>query len=345
MTSRSDLTIGIVVYNEVEEIQKSLQQLQSEINHHISDRQVHWIFVFNHSSEDIRAEILEKIKEIIPRFSYFSNFENNLGFARNLILNKCQTDLLYFTDPDIEHPHKSLSVLLQLADLSHSNPSLIGFTGPVLHKSESRTMNDMFSILQRIAKKIPFSFQIQNHSFLNTVDHAPTCHLLLIKNRALHLGGFSEQIPSVGEDLDFSHRVFSTEMRFLFSPQSHVLHHQNLKLKKWLRKVLFFGRAQIMVHKKNSNLPIRFYRLIPLFFSFCAASLFLLPITLQLFLISFFIFLFFLKRSLVYLFLTLITYSFGELAELVWPELKLKQGAQQKIEQIELVLSSEDTRF
>ena len=90
MTSRSDLTIGIVVYNEVEEIQKSLQQLQSEINHHISDRQVHWIFVFNHSSEDIRAEILEKIKEIIPRFSYFSNFENNLGFARNLILNKCQ---------------------------------------------------------------------------------------------------------------------------------------------------------------------------------------------------------------------------------------------------------------
>ena len=263
-----NLTIGIVVYDETLQIQKLLRQLKTEINHHIQSLNVNWIFVLNHPDLNIRNCIFSEIKEIIPTFKFYENIENNLGLARNIILTNSETDLVYLTDPDIEHTPQTLTKLLNLAQMSSANQKLVGFTGPVIHRSNSKLMNDMFYTLQNISKKIPFSFQIQNHTHLTTVDHAPTCHLLLIKKSALEISGFSEQITHVGEDLDFSHRAYAADLRFLFSPEASVTHHQNMSLLKWLSKVLKFGRAQIMVHKKNSHLPLRAYRLMPLSFIF-----------------------------------------------------------------------------
>lgn len=321
----SHFTIGMVIFDEVDQIQFTISQLKNEINHHLQNSTVEWIFVFNHPSVKIKNTILSHLKSQLSEFKYFENTENNIGLARNIILNKSKNELIYFTDPDIEHTSNSLKQLISLVEVSKTEIHLVGFTGPVIHKSKNAAMNQMFYLLQYLAQKIPFSFQIQNHTFLNTVDHAPTCHLLLLKSKALLIGGFSEQIPRVGEDLDFSHRAYNAGLRFLFAPIAQVIHHQNMGLKGWLLKVMYFGRAQIMVHKKNVSMPFRIYRLAPISFVFLFLSLFFLPKIL----IGLFLFLiastFFLKNSVVYLLLTVLSYSLGEILEIAKPILKLEK--------------------
>ncbi len=328
MQMGSELTIGIVVYDEITEISSLILNLKTEMNHHASHVLVDWIFILNHSDHNIRNTILLEIKNILPYFNYYENSENNLGFARNIILTHAKTELVYLTDPDIEHSSYSLTQLLNLAILSQQEKHLMGFTGPVIHQSTKHEMNSMFSLLQYLSQKIPFSFQIQNHSFMNTVDHAPTCHLLLLRSRALGISGFSENIYFVGEDLDFSHRAYGHGFRFLFSPKSKVIHHQNMNLWSWCKKVRNFGRAQIMSHKKNSDLPFRLYRLIPILFLAVPLTLFFLP---QKIIFSLFLFLtivFLLKRSVIYLGLTVFSYSLGEVFEIFYPQLKYKNKSE-----------------
>ncbi len=337
MTSVSDLTIGIVIYDEFDDIQKSVSELKNEINHHIQDRHVFWIFILNHPEKKNRETILSVLKKNIATFKYFENPNNNLGLARDIILSRATTELVYFTDPDIEHPHQTLSHLLKLSEMTTTDHNLIGFTGPVIHKSISKPLNEMFFLLHQISKKIPFSFQIQNHTHMNTVDHAPTCHLLLIRKKAVEISGFSNQITSVGEDLDFSHRAYAAGLRYLFSPQASVIHHQNITLFTWVKKVMNFGRAQIMVHKKNKSLPIRFYRLSPLFilclgFFICFLSgqwqvLFLVFTSVLILLLQI------LKPAVNCFLLTVFSYAIGELLEIISPRLKLKKSYPQNSEQ------------
>jgi GT2 family glycosyltransferase len=324
-----DLTIGMVVYDEISEITHSLQQLKIEIAHHLKNKNIEWIFVFNHTNIHMHSLILAEIKKSIQVFKYYHNVENNLGLARNIILNAARTDLIYFTDPDIEHPPRTLSGLLKIAtELNPTDQKLIGFTGPVIHRSNMKHIDEMFHILHKISKAIPFSFQIQNHSHLSTVDHAPTCHLLIFKKHAMAISGFSSQITKVGEDLDFSHRAYAADLRYLFSPEAHVIHHQNMALTQWLSKVVQFGRAQIMVHKKNLHLPMRFYRLLPAVIILMAISgLATLPALFFLAFIILMIVLYILKPAYINLILTVLSYSFGEVFEIFWPKLKLKNAS------------------
>jgi hypothetical protein len=343
MSSKEKLTIGMVIYDELTHLDRALMQLQNEVNHHIPDRNINWIFVLNHNNQELRADILSIIQKHLTNFQYFENQFNNLGLARNIILNKAETNLIYFTDPDIEHCPKTLSSLIGFAEMNLTNEKIIGFTGPVIHKSKCLTMNEMFKNLQSLSQKIPFSFQIQNHIYLNTVDHAPTCHLLVIKKTALEILGFSAQIESVGEDLDFSHRTYGANLRFLFSPNAPVIHHQNMNFRSWLQKVSVYGRAQIMVHKKNSDLPYRLYRLLPILLLIPLIVFLFLPINVQFILFILLSAIFIYNRSLFYVFLTGFSYAIGEVFELFWPKLKLKNVKEQTPSPENLSLSSFDS--
>ena len=337
-------TIGLVIFDEIDQIENTISKLNNEINHRIQNASVEWIFVLNHPTALLKNAILKKLKLQLPEFKYFENTENNIGLARNIILQKAKNELIYFTDPDIEHTSNCLKQLINLVEVSKTEMHLLGFTGPVIHKSKNKSMNQMFYFLQSIAQKISFSFQIQNHTFLNTVDHAPTCHLLIFKSKAQLIGGFSEQIQRVGEDLDFSHRGYNAGLRFLFAPGAQVIHHQNMGLKGWLIKVMYFGRAQIMVHKKNTSMPLRIYRLVPMSFIFVFFSLFLLS---KLFSGLFLLLLmlgFLMNNSVVYLLLTILSYSVGEVLEVVKPVLNYKKINAQDTISIQLTASNKNTK-
>lgn len=324
---RFDLTIATVIYNEIQYLSRFVQNLKNEVAP--LNLQVEWLFVLNHSQKETKNEILKILSQELTEFSYYENTTNNLGLARNLLLQKSQSPLVYFTDPDILHKSRSLSKLYSLCHLDLEKKHIIGYTGPVIHQSNNPKLHKTFSYFHTISKKMPLSFQIQNHMFLNSVDHAPTCHVLVKRADALEIGGFSSTLSIVGEDLDFSHRAYGLQKRFIFLPEAQVIHEQNFSLLPWLKKVFLFGRAQIAIHRLNWHLPLRIYRLLPCLF----VLIFLMCLWLQPVGVVCVISLLILSHQLLgfsglTFLLTLLIYSAGEICELLMPKIKIKNVTQ-----------------
>lgn len=324
-----NLSCGIVVYDEVREIQNLLPKLKLELK----DYSIEWIFILNHEQAEIRKWISNWILGEIPSAICIENPSNNLGFARQLILEKSGHDYIYLTDPDIDIIQGNLKKLIHLinTDISEDfNHKYVGFGGTVTHKSENYFLQSTFDFMSGLSKILPFSFQIQNHSYLMAVDHLPACHLLLNKRVALKIGGFSAGHSKCGEDLDFTHRAYNHDYRFIFLPSAQVLHWQNLSLTKWFSKMFVMGRVQIPVQKVNMKLGLRYYRLLPslsllLLFSLSVYSIYFLILVSSLVLLASLFNVGFLGFVLTYF-----TYSLGGLFETVVPLFECKSEEQLK---------------
>lgn len=317
------LTCGLVIYDEVTEIQNLIPKLKVELK----DYTVEWIFVLNHEQPEIRKWISTWLMDNIKNTLCYENPSNNLGFARQLILEKSSNDYIYLVDPDIEIIPDSLKKLIQLADTKVAdcdNLKYLGFGGTVVHKSDNYFLQSTFNFMSWLSKLIPLSFQIQNHSHLVVVDHLPACHLLLSRKFSIQIGGFSSALDSCGEDLDFTHRAYNLNYRFIFLPSAQVIHWQNLSLTKWFSKIFTQGRIQIAVQKINLKGGLRFYRLLPLILLVGLLTLSFFSAYFLLFVLSALLIIALANISCFGFFLTLITYALGELFELVLPFFEYK---------------------
>ncbi len=257
------LSCGIVIYDEVKEIQCLLPKLKIEL----AAYDVEWIFVLNHEQDEIRGWIRTWLQSQITNCKCLENPSNNLGFARQLLLENSTNQYIYLTDPDIDLVPGNLKKLIQLANneiINDSKSNFLGYSGTVTHRSENYFIQDTFDFMAQVSKLIPFAFQIQTHKYMVPVDHIPACHLLLDKNLAIKIGGFSSALKKYGEDLDFTHRAYNEDLRFVFLPSAQVFHWQNLSLAKWFFKIFNMGRIQVPVQKMNFKKGLRYYRLLPL---------------------------------------------------------------------------------
>ncbi len=342
----SKLSCGVVIYDEIADLKRLSSVLQNELINY----QTQWIFVLNHEQSEIRLWIKNWISDQIKNSVCIENPSNNLGYARQLILEVATEDFVYMTDPDVEIKPRSLIELIQLAEgeiLKHPESKTIGYGGTLIYRSNNLFLQKTFDFLFKIALIIPFSFQIQQHSHLSTVDHIPSCHLLLNRKLALVIGGFSNLFRNVGEDLEFSHRALIKGYHFVFSPDSEAYHFQNLTLGKWLYRVFSFGQVQVMVQKLHYRQGLRYYRLFPLlglivitllacFYCELALAIALMSVMLGLIIPGF------LGFSL-----TAFTYSLGEIAEAIFPVLEIKNAAQLQAEKLNVTggIQSSKTEF
>src|SRR4051812_14618879 len=130
------LSCGIVIYDEIKEIQNLLPKLKVEL----AGYQVEWIFVLNHEQAEIRKWIATWLSSQIENSICLENPSNNLGFARQLLLENCSYQYIYLTDPDIDLVPGNLKKLIQLAQneiVNEANSNFVGYSGTVTHKSEN----------------------------------------------------------------------------------------------------------------------------------------------------------------------------------------------------------------
>ena len=332
----SEITCGLVIYDEMNDIKRILPLLQRELQ----PIKTEWIFILNHEEAEIRHWTKDWLTTEVEGCQVIENPSNNLGYARQLILENSRNNYIYMTDPDIELVPKSLMKLIRLAETESvldSNLKIIGFSGTLIHKSTITFLQETYDLIQWVAKKIPFSFQIQYHSHLESVDHVPSCHLLLKRDEALQIGGFSPLFKKVGEDLDFTHRAYNLDYRFVFLPTSLAYHNQNVTISKWLYKVFQFGKVQITVQKLNFSNGLRYYRLIPLLL-LCLLIAGAVILQHYMLLAIFAVLLFsFVNLGVFGFFLTLLSYSVGEAAELIYPTLELKSA--EELQELKQALS------
>ena len=323
------LSCGIVVYDEIKEIQNLLPKLKIEL----SQYDVEWVFVLNHEQPEIRKWIATWIRTQVGSCICIENPSNNLGFARQLLLENASHDYIYLTDPDIDIIPGNLKKLIQLAQneiVNAAQSHIIGYGGTVTHKSENSFIQSTFDFMSKVSQRLPFAFQIQNHPFLVSVDHLPACHLLLNKQMALRIGGFSSALKKCGEDLDFTPRAYNANLRFIFLPAAQVLHWQNLSIGRWFLKIFNHGRIQIPVQHMNSKSGFRFYRLLPVFSLILIGLLSILNYYVLLAALVLFITGSLFSIGFMGFALTFIVYSFGEFAELIWPFFEYKSAKELK---------------
>lgn len=329
------LSCGIVIYDEIKEIQNLLPKLKLELTAY----KVEWIFVLNHEQAEIRKWIANWLHSQIEDVICIENPSNNLGFARQLLLETSSHQYIYLTDPDIDLAPGNLKKLIQLATneiINDSNSNFAGYGGTVTHKSENYFIQATFDFMSNLSKLIPFAFQIQTHRYLVPVDHLPACHVLLNKNIAIKIGGFSPLLKKYGEDLDFTHRAYNQDFRFVFLPSAQVFHWQNMSLARWFYKIFNMGRIQIPVQKINFKQGLRYYRLLPLtlFIGFIGLSIFSIKFFITslaaLCLISIF------NIGFLGFFLTFIVYSSGELFESILPFFEYKSEEEVKTLNLDL---------
>ncbi len=322
------LTCGIVVYDEALEVKKLISKLKTEL----IDYQVSWIFVLNHREKSTRQQLSETIRGALDvdqaQFSdnscIIENTSNNIGLARQLILERSTTDWVYFTDPDIEMNSNSLRLLIEAS--IQTPTGVIGLGGPALYQSSNPFLRNTFHFLNFISRYTPFAFQTQSHKRNRSVDHLPTCHLLLNRTAALKVGGFASRFFSCGEDLDFTHRATNAGYQFLFLSSAPVTHWQNISARAWFKKIFLFGRVQIFAQKQNAKGGLRIYRLMPLAALLLACVFFaaftfkfsqnLLQIGIAIGILAS---LAALVKGLYGALLTIMVYATGELAELIVP--------------------------
>ncbi|MCC2677713.1 MAG: hypothetical protein K0R29_289 [Pseudobdellovibrio sp.] len=323
------LSCGIVIYDEIKEIQSLLPKLKNEL----SAYDVEWIFVLNHEQDEIRGWISNWLHSQIGECVCLENPSNNLGFARQLLLESCTNEYIYLTDPDIDLVPGNLKKLIQLANneiINDSNSNFLGYSGTVTHRSENYFIQDTFDFMAQVSKLLPFAFQIQTHKYMVPVDHIPACHVLLNKTLAMKIGGFSSVLKKYGEDLDFTHRAYNEDLRFVFLPSAQVYHWQNLSLAKWFYKIFNMGRIQVPVQKMNYKKGLRYYRLLPLsVLLFCIAISIFYPNLTMLILIGLCAASAF-SLGFLGFFLTFIAYSSGELFELLLPLFEYKSEEELK---------------
>ena len=313
------ITCGLVVFDEFSYTQKLIPQIQSEL----TEFDIDWIIVLNHPNKNITSKINLWLKNNLKNISCFINSENNIGSARQKILETARTDLIYFIDPDISLNRSSIKPLLDFL-YTDQTPYLLGCGGPSFFRSSNRYLQINFILLTKLASFIPLALQVQNHSKTRTVDHLPTCHLLVKRQLALKIGGFSKKFQICGEDLDFSHRAAIEGLKFIFIPQASVFHWQNLNFKSWFKKVFLYGRTQILVQAQHTKQKIRWYRLYPAFLLIIFIIFIIKYISKLQLQTAIVLFIFTLIVIFHWQILTFFAYSFGQISEIFLQLFELK---------------------
>ncbi|MBC7742092.1 MAG: glycosyltransferase family 2 protein [Bdellovibrionaceae bacterium] len=313
------LTCGVVIYDELALLQAFIPNLQAELQ----NINVEWIFVLNHKSSATRDIVKRWLQTQFTNQVILENPTNNLGQARQLILTTAQNKYIYFTDPDIELIPKSVQLLISSLN---NKPEVLGAGGPVLHQSKNVMLQKTFDCCHSLSKLFPFSFQMQAHTTNKSVDHIPTCHLLLHRKKALALGGFSILFAKYGEDLDFSHRACVSGLPFLFYVDAPVYHHQHVTFAQWLKKMFSFGRVQIYTQRFYLKLAFRWYRLLPAGILILGFVFILAFPTLGLCVLALLAFVSLIVRGFIGVLMTALVYAAGELFELALPLFELQNA-------------------
>ena len=303
------LTIGLILFNEVEILPTLIKDLQQESLTLLTE--IEWIFVINTGDIFTQNKIVKIIQTLLKKYIVQLNTHNNIALARNLILEHSHCDFIYYTDPDIKIQPGSLKTMYET--LLHSEDQFIsGVTGPhTLESKKNININKMFCLFRYLSSYLKQENQLFQSTQHAKITHAPTCHLMIKKDYIKKINGFDPDFFDVAEDLDLSLRLNSeTEFKYLFIPEARAQHFFEKDLKIWLLKMFRYGYGQTLILKKHQFKRIMIHKLsVPALTIAAVLAVLKYPLISLLTLILVFIF----ARFIVYTILSVYFYAAGQI--------------------------------
>ena len=176
----------------------------------------------------------------------------NLARNRNLALQNCQTDGLYFTDPDCWAHENTMTRLLQHLQETLSNPQVYAIAGPNVMRSENPQLQNFFQWLGEMRWLNGGLSQIATTGKDRLDWHSPTCNILYFRPRLGNLQ-FANSFSQVGEDLEFHFRHSQRDRKIAICNSAFVWHEQPQSFRSYLKKVFQYGVAQSLLFRTHPS--------------------------------------------------------------------------------------------
>lgn len=238
------LTIGIVLYNEENQISRLAKNL--EILRPYRDKVE--VLIVDNASTDRTSNLLQELKKDFE-FELLHLIENNLGFARQKVLQSSQALWVAYFDSDCEINEDWLPQFFKILPKVPDNVAAIG--GNLLPGgSEASLFQHLFSSPLGHFN----STQAKKFRGPELVKHIPTANVFYRRKCALDVGGFREKFSFVGEDLDLSYRLRQNDYYLQVYPELSIIHIVPDDWKDWARKVYKYGRGRALVGYEHQDL-------------------------------------------------------------------------------------------
>ncbi len=245
----TQLSLGLVVRNEASQIIECLENFKKIAGDHLGA-----IIIVDNDSADNTLKLIKTWQNQALPFGVvlIPSKDNNMALARNLILEHASTQWLYFTDADCRLQADSWSNLIKILQTRNEvgMAKSVAFGGGNTTPLANTFVSQGLSFLAYHWLAHMGSIQAVSPTEASPVALLSTCNLLVCVKTAKACGGFDEIYWRVGEDLSLSHRLRKAGHQLLSVPGIQVVHHQDRGLKNWLRKMFFYGRAQVHIAVK-----------------------------------------------------------------------------------------------
>lgn len=242
---RTGVSVLIVCYNEIHNIEPLLQTLSTQS----WSGCIREVLVADNGSRDGTYERLLGLKKSyeIP-LTLWQREENNMGAARQQLVDLAQSNWVVFIDADCLAPHNWLKELIQKAESClESDAFFVGCGGghyaPEVHKIQKA--------INALMKHTPLhGFSAQSYDGKDVgrvVDHLPTTNAIFNKHALKKVGGFSSRYNRVGEDLDLGLKLTRHGFRLYRFAKPSLQNDCASSLTQWAQRMFRFGTAQGLV--------------------------------------------------------------------------------------------------
>lgn len=231
------ISVGLVTYNEALHISKVLHALFAQTV------KIDELIVVDNGSTDSTLPMLYQLQSLAPfPMRILRSGQNNIGWARHLIVQTAKSEWIAFLDPDcqpqVDWLHKMVD---QLARVHKVFGAVSGVAGPNRLPDEPGIKADI-----NMALGSPFLHGYSPQAWISShaikADHLPTTNCLLLKKSVVEAGGFSARQDRGGEDVELSRRMRAHLHTLVLVPQPVIINDCVQTERQWYLRLFRFGR-------------------------------------------------------------------------------------------------------
>lgn len=261
------VSILICAHNEDKNISGLLVSLAHQSQFHCIDE----IILADNNSSDMTFEKSVAIgKDYNLPLKVISLKSNNIGRARNILVERAKSEFVAFVDADCRlKPNWLESLCNHYLLFSKDNPKLVGVGGPNRLPGKSTFQKTVNKNLDKswLHGFSPQGYTKKNHAL--KVDHIPTTNALFQRMAIIECGNFSNKYNRVGEDLDIGLRLNKKGGQLLMNASPLVENNCAENLVQWGQRMFNFGKAQGLTLGRRKNI-------VTLFLLTCCLAIFFL---------------------------------------------------------------------
>jgi glycosyltransferase involved in cell wall biosynthesis len=250
------VSILIVCHNEIANIENLIESLLRQS----SRRSIKDVLVADNGSTDGSIEILQAIanEKTLP-LDVWQRQQNNIGAARQQLVDSSNSDWVVFLDADCVPPRDWLRDLLLKAESCRQHDNFFAGCGAGHHLPGKNRMQQAVNSLMKHTPLHGFSSQAYDGDDVGRlVDHLPTTNAVFSKAALMSVGSFSSKYSKVGEDLDVGLRLTEAGHNLYRFAQPSLQNDCASSVFQWARRMFRFGTAQGLVFGRRGGFTLAF---------------------------------------------------------------------------------------